>query len=56
MNIKDRIMEIFNKEPGKTQYFSDLADKLNLPVEDVVNHCFELAVEGRIKMSQVDEK
>ena len=56
MNIKDRIMEIFDKEPSKTQHFSDLAEKLNLPVQEVVYHCYDLSLAGRIEISKVDKK
>lgn len=52
MNNKERIMEIFDTEPSKTQHMDDIAERLNLPLEEVVGHCFDLSLTGYINMTK----
>lgn len=47
---KERIRKLF--KTNKTLYFSDISDKLNMDIEEVVNICRDLSENGEIHVPE----
>lgn len=48
LSNKQKVYKLFRK--GRVWYFSDISDKLNLDLEEVVNICQELLDEGKLSV------